>query len=246
MKYASRMAYRSDFFISMFAFGLFQLLTPLMMVILYSVGVTLPGWTIAQMLLLTGLLGASRGFAYMVFNGFFWKTQEHVRDGTFDKYLTKPVSPFILLFMYGFDEEDLGQFLAGLAVLVYALTIQPIPLERLWILPFSIIAGALVYFSLSIFAGAMTIVFVKMHRLSEFFQMAGILGSYPKTIYGRGVTLLVSVIVPVAVASYYPAAYLLGFATEGYLLALLCTAILLSIAIAFWHGILKKYRSAGG
>jgi len=246
MKYAARMAYRADFFMSLLAFGTFQLIGPLMMIILYGVGVTLEGWTLGQIMLLLGFLGTVRGFAYMVWNGIFWETQVTVRNGTFDKYLTKPITPFFLLLMNSFDEEDLGQFLAGLIVLTYALVIEPVQIARLWILPVAILAGGMVYLAMATIFSAITIILVHTNRLGEFFIMIGTLGSYPKTMYGRSVSILVGAIIPIAVAAYYPVAYMLGFPIEGYAIGLIATFIFLSLAILIWHVTLKKYRSAGG
>jgi ABC-2 type transport system permease protein len=78
--------------------------------------------------------------------------------------------------------------------------------------------------------------------MHETYEMA----KYPLTIYGRGVTFLLTWVFPFAMASFYPASHLLG--RDVGLLAWaspFVAAILLAIGYRFWRFGLGYYAGTG-
>lgn len=71
---------------------------------------------------------------------------------------------------------------------------------------------------------------------------------YPTSIYGTGLQILITFLLPFAFTSYYPSVFVLGMDNSfvywgGTLIA---TAVCLLITGLFWKYGLSKYQSAGG
>lgn len=243
--FLSRMAYRFDFFTSIFAFFLFQLTSPIFVGVIYYAGGEFEGWNIYQILFLQGILKIIQGFSFMTFFGILWDTQEKIKGGTFDLLLIRPVNSLWLLVMDAFDEEDIGQVLGGIAIMLFALPYVQIKGSIFLFLILSIF-GVLFFFSLALLCSAVAIIFIKADRLYEFIHAMIIIAGYPKTIYSEGLSVLFNTFIPLLVAAHYPASALLGLKLEGISTALISVIILLTASLIIWHWALKKYASAGG
>jgi ABC-2 type transport system permease protein len=246
MRVASRMAYRFDFFVSAFAFFLFQLVAPLFVGVIYYAGGEFPGWTFPQILLLQGALNLVKGLSFMLFFGILWNTIHRVRRGTFDLFLIRPISTLWLLIMESFDEEDVGQLLGGIAVMSVALYLLKGVHGSILMFAIFIIFGILFFLSIALLCSAATIRLVRTHRLYEFVDILMVFAGYPKTVYSKALGIVFSVIFPLFVASYYPASALLGFTYEYGIASMISTIALLGISLLIWHHALGKYQSAGG
>ncbi|MBI4016549.1 MAG: ABC-2 family transporter protein [Candidatus Aenigmarchaeota archaeon] len=246
LKYASRMAYRFDFFTCMFAFFLFQLSGPLFVGVIFYAGGLFPGWSFPQLLLLQGTLALIRGFSFMSFFGLLWNTQDHMRRGTFDLLLIRPVNSLWFLVMNSFDEEDSGQFIGGVAITLVAVSLLP-ELQGSLLAFFAILLlGVLFFLSLALLCSAATIIFIETQRLYEFIDIIMIFASYPKTIYSGSIAILFNTLIPLFVAGNYPASALLGFSLDGVLIAAVSVIGLLTVSMFIWHKTLRYYTSAGG
>lgn len=246
LKYATRMAYRFDFFASFLAFFLFQLSGPLFVGVIYFAGGMFPGWAFSQLLLLQGVLALIKGFSFMSFFGLLWNTRRRIRQGMFDMLLIRPVNSLWLLIMDSFDDEDLGQFVGGILITLFAVALLP-ELQGSIITFFAIaVLGILFFFSLALLCSAATILFIETERLYEFIDIILIFASYPKTIYSGSLAILFNTMVPLFIAGHYPAAALLGMDLQGVLIAGLSVVLLLIISLFIWHKTLRYHTSAGG
>ena len=246
LKYSSRMAYRFDFFASMLAFFLFQLTGPLFVGVIFYAGGLFPGWSFPQLLLLQGSLALIRGFSFMFFFGLLWNTQNHMRRGTFDILLIRPVNSLWFLIMDSFDEEDLGQFIGGVAITFVAISLLP-ELQGSLLAFFAIlILGILFFLSLALLCSAATIIFIETQRLYEFIDIIMIFASYPKTIYSGSIAILFNTLIPLFVAGHYPASALMGFNLDDIWIAAISVLVLLALSLLVWLKALRNYTSAGG
>ncbi len=240
------MTYRFDFFASMLAFFLFQLTGPLFVGVIFYAGGMFPGWNFPQILLLQGVLSLIRRFSFMSFCGLLWNTQNHIRQGTLDIFLIRPVNSLWLLTMDSFDEEDLGQFIGGITITLLAMTLMPELKGSLAIFFLILLLGILFFFSLALLCSAATIRFIETQRLYEFVDIIMIFASYPKTIYSGTLAVLFNTLIPLFIAGHYPASALLGFSVEGVWLAAASVFALFGASLFIWHRSLQSYTSAGG
>jgi len=246
MKYSSRMAYRADFFASIFAFFLYQMTGPIIVALIYYSGGAFAGWTLGQMFILQGTIILIKGFSFMVFFGLLWRLQTRIRKGELEILLLRPIPALWACIMDSFDEEDVGQFLSGIIIMTVAIIILGSIPGSIPIFIALCIMGVLLMFSLALIASGIAIRVVNVDRLYEFIELFYTAGGYPKTIYAGAAGLALTFIIPIFVASFYPAAALLDMPLEGVGTAVGITIVLFTFSLWFWHQSLHKYTSAGG
>jgi len=245
MKYASRMAYRLDFLMSIVAFFLFQFIGPAIIGIIYYAGGEFPGWTMPQVLLIMGSLALVRGFSFMFYVGILWATMRHVERGTLELLFIRPINKLWMLMMDSFDEEDIGQLIAGLALTLIALSL--VDVHGSWLLYFVFLFFGLIFFlSIGLLGSAATVLWVKTRRLYEIIDIFMIFASYPKTIYSKEISLLFTTVLPLFILGFYPASALLGFAIDNAVLCIVSVTIFFAISLYLWNAAFKKYSGAGG
>jgi len=246
MHISTRMAYRFDFFISLFAYFIFEFIAPIFVGVIYLAGGRFPGWDYSQILLIQGSLTLIRGFSQVVFFGLFSRTEHKVRSGTLDQTLIWPVNTLWLMIMDSFDEEDIARLFGGIVIISIALSIIG-DVGGSWVL-FLIVSsfGVLFMFSLALLLCALTIKFVQTGRMREFLGELFIIASYPKTVYSKGIGTFFSVFFPLLIISFYPASALLGFPLDQLMLSIISILVLLAISLVIWHKALKQYSGAGG
>jgi len=246
MKISSALAYKLGYVISIVASLLFQVASPLIILIIFGAGGSFPGWNIAQMIVLTGVLAFVKGIGFMLFMGLFWKFHTYVQKGKLDVYLIRPL-PFLLsIIMEMFDDEDIGQVVGGLLILLYGLWMLGSVPGSTGLFVLLMCLALLFYFGLSLVACALTIYFVRTPRLYESLDILITFAGYPKTMYSRTASTVVGGIFPILVAAHYPASALLGFSLEGLPLAIISVCIILLIGIVSYYQSMNYYTSAGG
>lgn len=244
---ASRMAYRGDFFMSMFIMLLVEMLAPLITILVYQNGASFPGWTMYEALLIQGVFLLARGIAFPFFFGIVWNTIERVRDGTFDLLLIKPKSALFMAIVTGFDSEDLGKLFGGIAL--FALSVSRVPApgfpEYLQFLALFFISLA-VLFGFALILAGLGIVWIGNFRVYEIFFSFVNFGMYPAVIFSKTLQTIITLFIPIAILGFIPAATLLGRPAAGTLGSVIAGIIFLLLSFRFWHWMLKKYTSAGG
>ncbi len=246
MKFASRIAYRLDFFASIIAFFLYQLIGPIFVGVVYYSGGKFEGWTIYELLLLQGVATIIQGFSFLVVFSLLWTTRRYMREGTLDLLLIRPINTLWLMVMNAFDEEDVAQVAGGLAIFFFAVYHLD-KIEGSWILfALLFILGFLFFFSFALLCSAATMKFIETMRLWEFIDMMIVLAHYPRNAYSKSVGLLFSTIIPLLIAGHYPASVLMGRTLDGIQITIVSTIGLFAFSLFIWHKTLKSYTSAGG
>jgi len=249
MHVAGRMAYRADFFLSVFAFVMFQTISPIIVGVVYYSGGMFPGWSLAQMLLLQGSASLIHGFSFMLFFGILWTTQDLTRQGRFDLLLIRPVDTLRLLIMESFDSEDIGQFIGGAAIVVLALFLLggwPGPWYSVLLYLLLLLVGVAFYFALALFITAITMRVINTGRLYEFVDIITIFGRHPRSVYPKGLALVFTTVLPLLAVGHYPASVVLGMSMSGVLITTLSVLAFVLLALWVWRGSIRWYSSAGG
>ena len=244
--FASRLAYRTDFFFSVFAFFLLQFVGPLFVLFVYNAGGSFPGWTKEQILLLQGVTNLVKGFSWMTLMCILWGTHRRVRYGKFDLLLLRPVNTLWYVFMVSFDEEDLGQFVGGVVLTIAALILMGGWTGSILLFFSLVFVGLLFFFAIGVLLSALTLRFVETRRLGEILDSLLMLSGYPRQIYSPGVASFFSTFFPLFVIGFFPASALLGLPLNGVWLAVGCTILLAIISVIVWYRALRGYQSAGG
>jgi ABC-2 type transport system permease protein len=248
----SRLEYRASFLARAAALGLTDLsFLALTALALYRFS-EIDGWRWAHLALLYGL----SQLAGSVARCFSWQLDhfdEYIASGEFDLFLTRPLPPLFHLLAVRFDVMQLGRVVVGAATVGMATAaagVPATPLSAALILA-ATLGGALILFSLTLAVAALSFWFTRTGKLQDVVQNASrAFAEYPLSIYPRGVRAILTWVLPVGLATYYPSLKLLGRA-EGVLdealafAALPAGVLLLAAALRFWRLGLRRYQSTG-
>ncbi len=245
--FASRMAYRGDFIMSMIIMMIVELFGPLITLLIYHNGASFPGWQQHEVLLLQAIFLLSRGIAFPFFMGMVWNTIDRVQQGTYDLLLIKPRSILQLSIITAFDSEDLGKLAGGLLLFIYALkSVPPLPFIN-WVTFVLLFIFSLVsMFAFGLFMSGLGIIWVGNYRIYEIFMSVMDFGLYPRSIFSKMFQTIITWVIPISLLGSLPASSLLGRPEAGVLGAVLCSVAFLFAGLWFYHRMVQNYTSAGG
>ncbi|WP_438445042.1 ABC transporter permease [Gorillibacterium sp. sgz5001074] len=244
---AGRMTDRADYLISMAIMLFFDMIMPLVTVIIYSTGASFPGWGLYEALLIQAIFLLAKGISYPFFFGLVWNTIGRVRDGTLDLLLIKPRSPLVMLIVTAFDAEDLGKLIGGVSLFAVALAHLPAMAWADWGAFWLLFGSAvLMFFAFALFMSGITIVWVGTYRVYEIFDSVTMFSLYPSSIFSKSFRNVITMLIPVAAMGSLPASVLLGRPAEGAVAAVPVVLLFTAASYGFWVRMMKRYKSAGG
>jgi ABC-2 type transport system permease protein len=229
-------------------------LVPLLLIgILFTRFPTIQGWEWQEIALLYGLSQLSFG----LMRCFGWQI-DHLGDliasGEFDSFLIRPLPPLFHLIAARFEILEIGRVIAGGVILAVATVSVGVPLTpaNLAVTLGAVVGGAMILFSLSLIVATFSFWHTRSGKLQDLVLASGReFANYPLTIFPTGIRWLLTLALPLALITYYPAQRLLGHNETGALLPLLSIAALpvgilaLWLASRIWHVGLQHYQSTG-
>jgi ABC-2 type transport system permease protein len=244
---ASRLAYRVDFFISVFIMLVFEMIIPFTTFLIYRSGAGFPGWQFYEVFLVQAVFLLAKGITFPFFAGIVWNTIIRVREGTYDLILIKPRNVLFMTLLSAIDVEDLGKFIGGVGILIIALSQAPSIAALNWIAFILLfLCSLLVFMSFAFIMAASGFKWVGNSRVYEIFEALTGFAMYPTSIFSKGVQVLMTAFIPLALMGFFPASVLLGKSVDGLLISLISTGVLFVFSIFFWYRMLRSYTSAGG
>lgn len=180
------------------------------------------------------------------------RISQHIKAGTFDTMLIRPVSTWIQMAADRFLPTRVGRVLQAGIVLGYSISALDLGAGRLWMVPVMIATGVVIFASLWTLAGAVQFVLTDAPEVTSAFTYgSGQLTQYPLAIYGRELVRGVTYGLPLAFVNWQPALYVLGrddpFGTPGFMRFLgPVAALVLALFAGFaWRLGIRHYRSTG-
>jgi ABC-2 type transport system permease protein len=240
-------AYRANFALSSVIMLLSNLAFPFATLLIYGAGAGFPGWNFWEVLLMQGIYTIANGFAQVFFQGIFWVTNFSIREGTFEKFLLKPVRPLFAIMMDSIRFEAIGMIVGGgilTAVAIYKT--GPVSTPSALACAALFVGGICVLFGITAIMAATSFKWVGNSRIPEIFNSALNFGKYPLGIFPAGAQAVATFVVPVAMIGFFPASALLGRAEPGHFLALIPCVLFMTAGIAFYGSMVHLYESAGG
>lgn len=211
------------------------------------------GFDVAEALFLYGTAALSFGIADVLF-GSTDRLGEHVRRGTLDAMLVRPVSPLIQVATEEFSPRRFGKLVPAVTVLALALP----RLEASWtpgrvvMIPVMVTAGAFIFGGLWVLAGAVQFVLLDGHGATKAFTYGGgFLTQYPMSMFARDLVRGVTFVVPLAFVNWQPALYVLdrpdplGLPGAARFASPAAAALVCAVAAVAWRAGLRRYRSTG-
>ena len=173
---------------------------------------SLAGWSGMEVALLFGLAGVAFGLADMLVSQ-VELASKHIKAGTFDLFLLRPMPTLLQLSASEFALRRLGRVIQPLVVLAVALTFAPIrwSIEAVLLIPVTIVSGVAIFGSVWVVTSSVSFWTVESQELGNAFTYGGGLAAqYPIDVLGTWLRRLFTFVVPLAFVAYLPAARLLG------------------------------------
>jgi ABC-2 type transport system permease protein len=215
--------------------------------IIFSNTETIGGWDFGELI---GLLGVFR-LIHTLMMALIWpnteKFNQSIRDGSMDYTLLQPVNS---MFLVTFSRISIWRFwdlILSIALIEIGINLSGSTTTPLGILTFFLltVSGAIVIYSLWIVLIALTFWFTKFDNNVTILQALLDAGRYPVTVYPVWLRILVTFVVPIAVATTVPLQGLRGDLTISRVLIFIGIGIAsFLIASQVWKRGLKQYSGA--
>jgi len=208
----SALEYRADFWIAAVGAILQQLVSIVFLLTFFGHVSSLGGWSLWQILVLQGLVMAADGIREMFADG-VWKLRADVNDGSFDRVLVRPIPPALQQFTALASIHGIGNTSLGLVVLILGLARSGV--DWTWwsvpVLVLTILCGTVLTASISFLTNM--IAFWEPSAQSAFPTLVALMrdfAKFPLDVYGAGIRIVITVILPYGLISYYPSRLVLG------------------------------------
>lgn len=215
--------------------------------ILFTYTEVMNGWTLAQMIVVLGVYYVVQGAEELVMQPSFERFMEHVREGTLDFILLKPVSSQFMVSFRHFQTVQTLQVLLGLGVVVAGLSRLASDVTPASALAFAVTlaCGFVLVYALLLFLSTLAFWFVRVDNLLAIFWAFIDAGRFPTDIYPGWLRLTMSTVIPVGIAVTIPAKAIAGLVDLQTLgLILLATVVAWVVSRAFWQRGLRSYTGA--
>jgi ABC-2 type transport system permease protein len=210
---------------------------------------TIQGWSFGEVLFIYGMTFFTEGITSLIVEG-FWMLGRMVHRGELDRYLVRPVPLPVQILGSAVGLHGIGPTVIGAALIGQALAHAPV----LWT-PARVAAALVLLISAIVIRCAIVIVPNAIvfwapgvnSRVAVSVAEFGDFAKYPISIYGLGLQALVTLVVPFAFISFFPATYLFDKpdgARWGLLVPVVAVYSLI-VTLAVWRRGLRRYESTG-
>jgi ABC-2 type transport system permease protein len=241
--------YRLDFVLDavMSLFWTGSALVPLM--VLYAQRATVAGWAWPEALLVVAWFTLLKGVLDGAVQPALSNVVEHIRKGTLDFLLIKPVDAQFMVSTSRFELHRSSEVFGGLALLGWALhrlgrwpSASGVAMAALLLL-----GAVVILYSLWILVVSLAFFVVKVDNLSYLFSSIYDAARWPASVFRGVLSFVFTFVIPLALMTTYPALALLGRLSLPRALGALASAALFAIiARRVWLFALGHYTSAGG
>lgn len=244
---ARELTYRLNFVLSLLITLGFNILFPLVTILIYRSGASFPGWDFYEVLLMQSVFTISNGLASIMFSGVLWTTMQHIREGSFEIVLLRPINPLFFLIATNFDPGSAGLIVGGGVLFAFSLAhtgIVSITAIPQFLLLFA--AGFAVMAGIQMIMAATSFKWVGNSRIPEIFNSILDFGKYPLIIFPNVIQSIAVFIIPVGMIGFFPASVLLGRFDPIMLFAVIPCVLFLFFGIWIYQFMVKLYEGVGG
>lgn len=238
-----------DFFIGLGGFLVSQGAGIAFLYLVFEQIPSMKDWSLEQMLFIYGFAQIPRGIDHLFTDNLWMVSWQMVIQGTFDKYMLRPMNVFFQIVCEKFQPDAFGELLIGFILVIRAIGMGIVEVTPMKVLFFfvSVLAGAVIYTAVKLFFAA-TAFWLKdsLPFLTTAYEMADF-AKYPIEIYAKPIQIILMTILPFAFVAYIPATFFLVNRNVLTTIGAECV-----IAVLFWllsYALFQKgltcYESAG-
>lgn len=212
------------------------------------------GWTLSDITFLYGVRFAAHGVFTLFFNQILEGVDQVVRQGEYDRFLVRPVDPFVQLLTRRFHLSIAGDIVGGVTLLILASARANVDWSFFAVvyLVLAVLGGAMVEAAIQLFVASLS--FRLLSTQAFRYALDGVFtlfGGYPLKIFPSAARFAFTFIVPIAFIAYIPSTVLLdrsGDLGVAPIIAYLAPGAGLALGVAayaFWRRQSQHYASTG-
>ena len=222
-------------------------------VIMFTNVDSLGGFGLGEIAFLCGATSVCLGLADLLV-GNVERLGRHVRMGTFDAMMIRPVGVLAQVCANEFALRRLGRISQGVLILVWSLTVVRIDWTpaRVAMMASMIVCGTLIFLGLFVLGATFQFVSTDASEVANAFTYGGnTMTQYPLTIYPVEVVKALTFLVPVGFVNWYPALFVLdipdpfGLPSALRFASPVAALVLVTLAAVAWRSGVRHYRSTG-
>ena len=241
--------YRSDFIMGIIGFLIGQIFNLMYLWIVFANIPSLGGWSLEEVIFLYGFSLIPKGIDHLLFDNLWTVSNYTIRNGEFDKYLTRPINSLFYVLVEKFQIDALGELIMGITLI--CITLPKLSVEfsilkiffSLLVIPFA----TLIYTGVKTITTSISFWIKRSGNITYTIYMVSDFAKYPITIYNNLIKSVITYIIPFAFTTFYPANYILTgenpFFSIGFTVVI--SIILMAIGVFLWNKGIKAYESSG-
>ena len=241
------LAYRADTIVNILLNIMWLGWELLSLTIIFNNTATIGGWDFGELI---ALLGVFRLVNTMMI-ALIWpnteKFNQSIRDGSMDYTLLQPINSMFLVTFSRITVWRIWDLILAIALILVGVNMSGDTTTPFQFVTFILltVSGAIVIYSLWIMLIALTFWFTKFDNNVTILQALLDSGRYPVTVYPAWLRIIVTFVVPIAVATTVPLQALRGELSGSRVLLFIAIGIAsFLVASRVWKAGLKRYSSA--
>jgi ABC-2 type transport system permease protein len=241
-----RMTFRLNFVLMCVGVLLHMVVYVALISVIFQFVNNISGWSYFEALLVAGSYMMIEGLMWAIFS-FFNGLKNHIRMGTLDYILVKPIDTQFMVSIYRGDPEDWTRVVTGFIVLYYSISHLPaILMYNLFFYVLMLLFALVIAYSFNLIVKSLSFWFVDAGATFTMTENIFRCSQYPIDIfYHRLIRLLFISVIPIAFLATFPAKILLrGFDPVIFFSAIIIAVIFFVLSRIFWLYALKHYSGA--
>ena len=245
--FASELEYKTNILIDLITAILSLIGSIFLLSIFFQNNARIGEWEFEEALIIQGIYTILNGITNTWFNPNLSEIVKHIREGTLDFVLLKPIDSQFFISLKKINPSGFLEIMLGFSLLLFCVKINQINLN-LSFLSLSLITltcSICILYSLWFFISTTTIWFVKTWNATEVLRSFLYVGRFPLSSFSISLRIFFSVFIPIAFITTIPSEVFLGLSQSWkILLEVIVALVFLITSRKFWLFALKFYSSA--
>jgi len=244
---ASELEYKTNILIDLITAILSLIGSIFLLSIFFQSNSNIGGWGFEQALIIQGIYTILNGITNTWFNPNLTEIVKHIREGTLDFVLLKPIDTQFFISLKKINPSGFLEIILGLCLLIYCIRINQINFNLTFITLclITISCSICILYSLWFFISTTTIWFVKTWNATEVLRSFLYIGRFPLNSFSFSLRIFFSVFIPIAFITTIPSEVFLGLSQAWkVLLEIIIASFFLFTSRKFWFFALRFYSSA--
>jgi len=244
---ASELEYKTNILIDLITAILSLIGSIFLLSIFFQNNESIGGWEFEKALIIQSIYTILNGITNTWFNPNLTEIVKHIREGTLDFVLLKPIDSQFFISLKKLNPSGFLEIILGFLLLFFCIRINQINLN-LSFLTLSLITiscSICILYSLWFFISTTTIWFVKTWNAIEVLRSFLYIGRFPLNSFSFSLRIFFSVFIPIAFITTIPSEVFLGLSQVWkILLEVIVATVFLITSRKFWLFAIKFYTSA--